>query len=118
MQDHPLHVSMLTRDTLREIACSASASVSVWGTKTVGWYYGTGHASTQLPLCEVQRHRASHDNNDGRAVSPGRDAALYVAGSPHEHETDEPGQPESSLRDAGEYDERGEASHKGDVKIA
>jgi len=49
---------------------------------------------------------------------PGRDAALYVAGSPYEHEPDESGQPKGPRRDAGEYDEWGEANHKSGVKIA
>jgi len=49
---------------------------------------------------------------------PGRDAALDVAGSPDDHEPDEPGQPKGPRRDAGEYDAWGEASHKGGVKIA
>jgi hypothetical protein len=49
---------------------------------------------------------------------PGRDAALYVAGSPDEREADEPGQPNGPRRDAGEYDAWGEANHKSGVKIA
>src|SRR5215475_4947889 len=49
---------------------------------------------------------------------PGRDAAFDVAGSPDEHESDEPGQPQGLHRDAGEYDKWGEANHKSGVKIA
>ena len=70
------------------------------------------------PTWEVQRSRASHDHNDERVVSPGSAAASPIAGSPHGGATDEPGEPGSTRLDAAEYDERGEASHKGGVKIA
>jgi hypothetical protein len=74
--------------------------------------------SAAAPTWEVKRSRAPSDNNDERAVAPGSEATSTSAGPPHGGGTDEPREPGSPHLDAGEYDERGEASHKGAVKIA
>jgi len=74
--------------------------------------------SAAAPTWEVKRPRAPNDHHDERAVAPGSEATSTIAGPPHGGGTDEPGEPGSTHLDAREYDERGEASHKGTVKIA
>jgi hypothetical protein len=74
--------------------------------------------STATPTMAMKRHRASNDNNDGKVVFPGSYAASHIAGATHRRKTDELGEPGGTRLDAGEYDERGEASHKGGVKMA
>ena len=72
-----------------------------------GWSVSRGGALAQ----------ALDDHNEGRRGSWGA-AAASMAGALHRHALDEPRSPGATRLDTREYDERGEASHKGGVKIA